>query len=116
MLSQKPVKSKKMRKGDKVVAIAGNYKGMTGTVLSCLGERVIVQGLNVRKRHMKKQGNQKGQIVQLEKPIHISNLKVCAENDQPVKLHVRSNAEGERELFYKNGDKETLYRAVKKSK
>lgn len=107
--------SKKMRKGDKVMAIAGNHRGMTGTVMSCRGEKVIVQGLNVRKRHTKGSGDKKGQIIQLEKPIHISNLRICTADDQPVKLHVRSNDEGERELYYKKGSKEVLYRAVKKS-
>ncbi len=107
--------SKKMRKGDKVIAIAGNYKGMTGTVLSCTGEKVIVQGLNVRKRHVKGRGEQKGQITQIEKPIHLSNLKVCTQDDKPVKLHVRVSDQGARELYYNNGAEQTLYRAIKKS-
>ena len=46
-------KCKKIRKGDKVVGIAGNYRGQSGTVLSCNGDKVIVQGLNVRKKHVK---------------------------------------------------------------
>lgn len=106
---------KKIRKGDKVIAIAGNYRGMTGTVLSCMGEKVVVQGLNVRKRHMKGRGDQKGQIIQLEKPIHISNLKVCTENDKPIKLHMRINDQGTRELYYNDGAQNVLYRAIKKS-
>lgn len=106
--------SKKMRKGDKVIAIAGNYKGMSGTVLSCAGEKVVVQGLNVRKRHQKGQGNQKGQIIQMEKPLHISNLKVCTADDKPVKLHVRIDNKGERELCYKEGKKTVVYRPVRK--
>lgn len=107
--------SKKMRKGDKVMAIAGNHRGMTGTVLSCRGEKVIVQGLNVRKRHTKGSGDRKGEIIQLEKPIHISNLRVCSTDEKPVKLHVRSNKQGERELYFKKGSQEVLHRAVKKS-
>lgn len=107
--------SKKIRKGDRVIAISGNYKGMSGTVMSCMGDRIIVQGLNVRKRHMKGRGqNQKGQIVQLEKPIHISNLKICTEEEKPVKLHVRVTESGSRELVYKLDSKEVLHRAIKK--
>lgn len=117
-MKNKPVNmniSKKIRKGDKVIAIAGNYRGMSGKVLNCFGDKIIVQGLNVRKRHTKGRGDQKGQILELEKPIHISNLKVCTEDDQPMKLHVRVTNKGERELYYKVDSKEVLHRAVKKS-
>lgn len=106
--------SKKIRKGDKVVAIAGNYKGMSGTVLSCLGEKAIVQGLNVRKRHVKGRGDRKGEIVQIEKPIHISNLKPCTNEGNPVKLHVRTATNGEKELYYTEGDQTVVYRSLKK--
>ncbi len=80
-------RSKKIRKGDKVIAIAGNYRGQFGTVLSCVGERIVVQGLNIRKKHVKKsQQNPHGGIVELEKPIHVSNLKrVHEDNDQTGK-------------------------------
>lgn len=111
---EKPV-SKKIRKGDKVVAIAGNYRGLSGTVLSCKGEKVVVQGLNVRKRHMKGRGDKKGQIIELEKPIHISNLRACNDEEQPVKLRVRVTKKGERELVYKRDSEDVLYRSIKKS-
>lgn len=107
--------NKKIRKGDTVLAIAGNNRGMTGTVLSCLGEKVIVQGLNIRKKHVKGRGDQKGSIVEIERPIHISNLKVCNDKGTPIKLHVRTNEDGERELYYRDGDQEILYRSLKKS-
>lgn len=109
-------KSKKIRKGDKVVAIAGNNRGLTGTVLSCSGEKVLVQGLNVRKKHVKpSQQNQAGGIIEMEKPIHVSNLKVCAADETPVKLKVRTTNKGERELVYTSKDKEVLHRSLKKS-
>lgn len=106
--------SKKIRKGDKVIAIAGNYRGMSGTVLSCSGEKVIVQGLNVRKRHVKGNRDRKGEIIQIEKPIHISNLKACTDEGKPIKLHVRTNANGDRELYYREGEQSVLYRPLKK--
>lgn len=106
--------SKKIRKGDKVIAISGNSRGLTGTVISCRGEKVIVEGLNVRKRHVKGRGDRPGEIIKLEKPIHISNLKVCTAENQPVRLHVREE-DGKRQLYYKDGAKEVVYRAVKKS-
>lgn len=111
----KPRTNKKIRKGDKVIAIAGNYRGQTGTVLSCSGTRIVVQGINVRKRHMKGQGNQPGRIIELEKPIDISNLKVCNEENQPVKLKVRFD-DGQKQLFYKKNGDDIVYRSMKKSK
>lgn len=78
-------KSKKIRKGAKVIAISGNSKGLVGDVLFVLGDRVIVQGLNVRKKHMKRsQLNPKGGIVSRETPIHISNLRVWLETEKSV--------------------------------
>ena len=109
-------KSKKIRKGDKVIAIAGNNRGKTGTVLSCSGENVLVQGLNVRKKHVKpSQQNQRGGIITMEKPIHVSNLKVCTADETPVKLKVRETKNGERELVYTDNDKQVLHRSLKKS-
>lgn len=114
MNAEKQKSSKKMRKGDTVVAISGNYRGLSGTVLSCKGDKVVVQGLNVRKKHVKGQGDQKGQILQIEKPLNISNLQVCDKNGKPIKLHTRTNAAGDRELYYNDGSKSVVYRSLKK--
>lgn len=109
--------SKKVRKGDRVVAIAGNNKGLIGTVLSRKGDRVVVQGLNMRKKHVKRsQEAPKGRIVEMERPIHVSNLKVCVEGETAAKLHVRMNEQGDRQLVYYQGDQEKIYRSVKKPK
>ena len=109
--------TKKIRKGDRVVAISGNNKGLIGTVQSCKGDRAIVQGLNLRKKHVKKsQEAPKGRIVEIERPIHVSNLKVCVEGDTAAKLKVRTSKQGDRELVYKQGDQEMVYRSVKKPK
>lgn len=77
--------AKKIRKGTTVIALSGNSKGLMGNVLFVLGDRVIVQGLNVRKKHMKRsQLNPKGGIVSREAPIHISNLRVWSETEKSV--------------------------------
>lgn len=105
---------KKVKKGDKVVSIAGNYRGQVGTVLSRIGDKVIVQGLNIRKKHVKKsQTNPNGGIVELERPIHISNISACNADGKPIKLKTRQNADGDRELYYKEGDQDILYRVIK---
>lgn len=110
-----PKKSKKIRKGDKVVAIAGNYRGQSGTVLACSGEGVLVQGINVRKKHVKaSQASPRGGIIELEKPIHVSNLKLLVD-EKAVKLKVRTAKDGERKLVYKSDDREVVYRSIKKT-
>lgn len=116
-MEQKRRETKKIRKGDKVMAIAGNERGQVGQVLKMMGDKAVVQGLNVRKKHLKRsQANPRGSIVELEKPIHISNLRVCTEDNQPVKLKVRFDTKGQRELYYKVDGQEVLYRAVKTQK
>lgn len=106
----------RLRPGDEVLVITGNDKGRTGKVLSFKEDRVIIEGINVRKKHMKPtQQNQKGQIIDIECPIHISNVRPSIAG-KPVKLRARFNQDGEKELFYFDGTKEILYRSVKKPK
>ena len=78
--------SKWIRKGDRVLVIAGNDKGKAGEVLSRGEERVIVQGINVRKKHLKRtQETQGGRIVEMEVPIHISNVCLCDKEGKKLK-------------------------------
>lgn len=110
------MKNTRMRKGDEVIIIAGNDKGRTGKILSMQGERITVEGVNVRKKHMKPtQQNQKGQIIDIECSIHISNVKPFI-NGNAVKLRTRFNKQGEKELYYLEDHKEVVYRPVKKQK
>ncbi len=68
--------SKWIRKGDRVLVIAGNEKGKSGEVLSRGEERVLIQGVNMRKKAFKaKKAGEKGQMVELAMPIHVSNVK-----------------------------------------
>ena len=67
-----------VKKNDSVVVIAGNDKGKAGKVLRVLPQkgRVIVEGVNIRKRHMRPtQANPQGSIIEREFPIHASNVK-----------------------------------------
>jgi large subunit ribosomal protein L24 len=66
-----------VRKGDTVIVIAGNDKGKSGIVKEAIhdDDRVIVEGINLRWRHKKpSQQNPKGERVQRESPIHVSNV------------------------------------------
>lgn len=69
----------KIKKSDSVKVIAGNSKGKTGKVLKIFKaeNRVIVEGVNLRKRHTKpNQKNPQGGILEKEAPIHISNVMI----------------------------------------
>ncbi len=72
--------SKKIKKGEEVVVIAGDHKGKKGKVLQVLRDknRVIVEGINLLKKHEKKtQDNPQGSIVEREFPIHYSNVMLA---------------------------------------
>ena len=66
----------KIRKGDKVVVVTGRDKGKSGEVLRVLRDedRVLVQGVNMIKRHTRPAAGQPGGIVEKEAAIHISNV------------------------------------------
>ena len=66
----------RIRKGDQVIVIAGADKGKKGEVVRVLGEKVVVQNINIIKRHTKPnpQAGQAGGIIEREAPIHISNV------------------------------------------
>lgn len=68
----------KLIKGDEVVVIAGKSKGVRGTVLRVLGDRILVEGVNRVKKHVKPnpQLNQEGGIVEKEASLHISNVAI----------------------------------------
>ncbi|HEX2583157.1 MAG TPA: 50S ribosomal protein L24 [Chlamydiales bacterium] len=107
--------SKKIRKGDRVVVISGNDKGKTGEVLSRSEDRIIVQGVNIRKKHLKRtQQMQGGRIVEMEVPIHISNVAVTTKEGQKIRLRTKRSESGERQLVFQSGGKETVYRSMKK--
>ncbi len=65
-----------IRKGDKVEVIAGAYKGTQGEVLEVIPAkyRVVVDGVNVKKKHTKPTHDQPGGINEINSPIHISNV------------------------------------------
>ena len=67
-----------VKKGDDVVVIAGKEKGKSGKIIAVLTDkqRVIVEGLQMIKKHTKKnQQHPNGAIVEREGSIHISNVK-----------------------------------------
>ncbi len=64
--------------GDKVVVIAGKDKGKEGTITKTLKaeNKVVVEGVNVAKKHVKPNGQTAGSIQEIEMPIHASNVMI----------------------------------------
>ena len=73
----------KIKKGDKVVVLAGRDKGRSGEVLQVVPkeERALVRGVNMIKRHQRQSMSQEGGIISKEAPIHLSNLALADPKD-----------------------------------
>jgi len=90
----------KIRKGDTVVLIAGKDRGKKGKVRRALPneDRVIVEGLNMIKRHSRahKAARQAG-IIELEAPLHVSNIMlVCEKCGKPTRVSFRFLDDGKK--------------------
>jgi large subunit ribosomal protein L24 len=86
-----------VKKGDKVVVIAGKDKGKKGEVISALPKenRVIVQGVNLVKRHQKPTSANQGGIVEKEAAIHVSNIAhVDPKDGKPTRVGVKVLEDG----------------------
>jgi large subunit ribosomal protein L24 len=93
-----------IKKGDTVVVIAGNSKGSSGEVLRLIPDenRLVVQGVNVRKKHQKQAQTQASQgqvypgIIQFEAPISAANVMLlCPKCGKPARIgHQRDATDG----------------------
>ena len=103
----------RLKQGDPVVVTAGNDKGKEGKLLAIRGDRVVVQGVNRKKRHQRaREEGKKGAIVTIEAPLHISNISYSAAG-APVKLRARITAEKKTEIFYRTkSNEEKVVRTV----
>jgi len=68
--------AQKIKKGDKVIVLAGKYRGVEGEVLKVMpkDDKVLVQGVNLIKKHQKQTQTEQGGIITREAPIHVSNI------------------------------------------
>ena len=79
----------KIHKDDTVQVIAGKDKGKRGTIVSVLTKKdaVIVSGINIVKKAMKKRSQQdQGGIVEVEAPLHISNVALVCKKCGPTRV------------------------------
>ena len=94
----------KIRKGDRVIVTSGREKGKTGEVLRVLrqDDRVLVQGVNMVKRHTRPSQFSAGGIIEKEAPLHISNLAhIDPKTDKPTRVGYRITDEGRKVRYAK---------------
>ncbi len=100
----------KLRKGDEIVVIAGKDKGRRGTVLQILDEqRVLVEGINVAKKHTKPNPNMgvEGGILDREMPLAISNVLVFnpkTKKGDRVGIRVSDDGKSKERVFKSSGE------------
>lgn len=90
----------KLKKGDKVMVIAGKSKGQSGAIVRIFRDeaRVLLDGINLVKRHRKatRQGG-KGQIIDKPMPIHASNVMIMdPKSGKPTRIKIVRGKDGER--------------------
>ena len=99
----------KIKKGDEVIVIAGKDKGKRGNILSVIdnGEKFIVEGINIAKKHVKANPNagEKGGVVSKAMPIHRSNVMVYDQvKNKGSRVGIRTLKDGQRVRYLKSSD------------
>ena len=88
----------KIRKGDKVVVLAGRDKDRSGEVIEVRpsDDRALVRGVNMVKRHQRQTAQQEGGIISKESTIHLSNLALADPKDgKPTRVGFKFVGEGQ---------------------
>ena len=97
----------KIKKGDRVQVISGKNKGSRGEVLKVKSSdnRVIVQGVNMVKRHTKPSQSQPGGIIEREASIHVSNVQhIDPKSDKPSRVGFKFLSDGRKVRAIKGSD------------
>ena len=89
---------RKLKTGDKVVVVSGSNKGKEGKITKILDSRVIVEGVNLVKKHLKpKNNNGNGEIIEVEAPIHSSNVMLIdPKTKKPTKVRIEEDNKGKK--------------------
>ena len=90
----------KLKKGDKVIVIAGKHRGETSNIVRVLTKKnmVLLDGLNIVKRHRRAGQPGKGQIVEKPMPLHVSNVMLAdPKTGKPTRIKIVRDEKGGRE-------------------
>lgn len=92
----------KLKKGDAIKVIAGKDKGKTGKIVRVypLKNRIAVEGINVYKKHVRpRTANEKGQIVEVARSIHASNVAiVCGACGKTTRIGMQQEGDSKRRV------------------
>ena len=94
----------KLKKNDTVMILVGKDKGKTGRILQVdrKAERVVVQGANMVKKTMKRKNPQdKGGIMEIEAPIHASNVAIVTKDGKPTRIGYKFDEDGKKVRYAK---------------
>ena len=98
----------KIKQNDEVIIIAGKDKGSIGTVTKVMGSKLIVEGFNLVKKHVRPNPQEgiQGGIEDKEMPLNVSNVAIYNSTTQKAdRVGVRVNDQGKKERFFKsNGE------------
>ena len=97
-----------LKVGDKVIVIAGSNKGKEGTIKKVLKKenRVIVEGINLVKKHQKGNGQESGGILEIEAPIHSSNVMIIdPKTKTPTRIGKTKDKDKKVRIAIKSGEK-----------
>jgi large subunit ribosomal protein L24 len=97
----------KVKKGDKVVVITGRDKGKSGEILRVMREenRVVVQGVNMVKRHQRQTMQAQGGIIEKEATIHVSNVAhIDPKTQKPTRIGYRMDGERKIRVARRSGE------------
>jgi large subunit ribosomal protein L24 len=89
----------KIRKGDKVIVLAGRDKGRSGEVIEVRPDedRALVRGVNMVKRHQRQTAQQEGGIISKELPVHLSNIAIADPKDgKPTRVGFKVQPDGKK--------------------
>ncbi len=108
----------KIHTGDQVTVIAGKDKGKQGVVTRVLAEksRVVVEGINMRVKHIKKTPQQAGQRISYEASIHVSNVMILdPKTKKPTRIGYKIDPKTGRKDRIAKGSGEVIVKAVTKA-
>jgi len=97
----------KIKKGDRVVLLAGKDKGKQGRVSKVLpkDERVVIEGLSIAQRHTKPtQSDPQGGIKNKEMPVHVSNVAIVDSAGKPTRVGFRMDGDKKVRFAKTNGE------------
>lgn len=99
--------AEKIVSGDEVIVMSGKNKGQRGRVRVNMitADRVVIEGVNIVRRHLKRGRARQAGIVEMEAPLHVSNVRIwCANHNGPARVGFREGPDGRKERFCKQCD------------